>query len=151
MLRKGDQGIFVHKSRLPEEDLESTTVDCRVVGVAPLEGWALASMTPSSLNPEVPVSKNELEPGTIISATVLSTQAWGLEVRLSETLTGQITNLHVTESGGSVDPRKHRKVGDEIKCRVLRVEARRIELTSKKSLVKASRVLTSYDLSLIHI
>ena len=145
VLRKGDQGIFVHKSRLPEEDLESTEVDCRVVGVAPLEGWALASMTPSSLNPEVPVSKNELEPGTIISATVLSTQAWGLEVRLSETLTGQITNLHVTESGGSVDPRKHQKVGDEIKCRVLRVEARRIELTSKKSLVEASRVLTSYD------
>ena len=110
-----------------------------------MEGWALASMTPSALDPEVPVSKNELQPGTIIDATVLSTQAWGLEVRLSETLTGQITNLHVTESGGSVDPRKHRKVGDEIKCRVLRVEARRIELTSKKSLVEASRVLTSYD------
>ena len=36
-------------------------------------------------------------------------------------------------------------MGDEIKCRVLRVEARRIELTSKKSLVEASRVLTSYD------
>ena len=143
VLHKDGRGVFVHKSRLPD-DIESSLVDVRVVGVAPLEGWALASMSPSALDENVPVAKAELEPGTAVQATVVMTQAWGLEVRLSETLTGQVTNLHVTESGGACDPRKHRTVGDAVACRVLRVEARRIELTCKKSLVEATRVLSSY-------
>ena len=161
-------GAFVHVSRWPgaaekkakkkkagdddgdssddEEDrLEvGAEVDCRVVGAAPLEGWALCSMVKQSMDPEVPLGKDELEAGALLKATVLAVKSWGVEARLSETLTGSLTNMHVAESGG-VDPRKHAKKGDVIDVRVLRVEARRVELTAKRSLVKdAGAKLASY-------
>ncbi|KAK7253549.1 hypothetical protein SO694_000011138 [Aureococcus anophagefferens] len=161
-------GAFVHVSRWPgaaekkakkkkagdgddgssdddEDRLEvGAEVDCRVVGAAPLEGWALCSMVKQSMDPEVPLGKDELEAGALLKATVLAVKSWGVEARLSETLTGSLTNMHVAESGG-VDPRKHAKKGDVIDVRVLRVEARRVELTAKRSLVKdAGAKLASY-------
>ncbi|KAJ8608526.1 hypothetical protein CTAYLR_005749 [Chrysophaeum taylorii] len=142
---------FVHVSKLPDGKPMAVgdETDARVVGSSPLEGWAIATARPESLDPATPIARSDLRPGLEVSGVVVEAAAWGCRVRLSETLVGEVTNAQISDVVPKVDPRKRfgekNKKRDRVACKVLRVEDRRVLLTMKPSLVAdRSEPLASY-------
>jgi len=111
----------------------------RVVGTRPLEAWALLSADREALELDRPFGVDELKPGVVVRrCTVTRVGAWGVELRLSETLRAVITNAHVSDAAvAKVDPRKYLSATQKksVDCRILTVEPRRVTATLKKRMV----------------
>ena len=138
-----DHGVFVHVSKLPggKKQKPEGSNTARIIGTAPLEGWAIGSSLPETLDPETPIALTEARVGRVLrQKEVVAVGVWGLKVRLSETLVAIATNAHVSDAPvATVDPRKRFRIGALVDCRILRnLEGGRksdIQITLKKRLL----------------
>ena len=155
--------VFVHVSKLPEGLAASLTKNdtsmlpfARVIGCAPLEGWAIASSLPEAIDPATPITMKDARPGRVFrKREVLAVGTWGVKVKLSETLSAVATNAHVSDAPvAKIDPRKRLRVGNFVDCRVLRTggwldksKKNTIQVTLKKRFIEDDHldVLDSYQ------
>eukprot|EP00927_Polykrikos_kofoidii_P076561 TRINITY_DN73631_c0_g1_i1.p1 TRINITY_DN73631_c0_g1~~TRINITY_DN73631_c0_g1_i1.p1 ORF type:complete len:2015 (+),score=482.72 TRINITY_DN73631_c0_g1_i1:72-6116(+) len=121
-------------------------VTCRILGHNFLEGWVVVTRRPYDLREDTMVSVTEMEPGQLVVGTISRVAEFGVFVKLSEYITGLVHLRNLTDVPLATVSKKH-KVGTKVKCRVLRVdpEKRQISLTCKKALVRDDFQLVSYS------
>jgi rRNA biogenesis protein RRP5 len=121
-------------------------VECRVLGHNFLESALVVTRRPYDLKEDTLISVTELEPGQLVVGSIARITEFGVFAKLSEYVSGLVHLRHLTDVPLAKVSEKH-QVGQKIKCRVLNVSAakRQVSLTAKKSLVKDTFQLVSFE------
>lgn len=119
---------------------------CRILEFDLLEKKVMVSLRKSILDQEF-LDYANLCPGQPIKAVLRAFHKQGVSVKIGRTLRGFVPFLHLTDVPLKKPQMKFKK-GDELKCKILTVDAerKRVILTAKKSLLSKSCVpLASYS------
>ncbi|CAJ1366911.1 unnamed protein product [Effrenium voratum] len=143
---------FCAMSRLsdPEKDVAASTVQLgfrtsyRVLSHNFLDGVLMLTRRPMDLTEGVLVSVAQLAPGQLVTGTVSRTADHGIQVKLSDYVSGHVHLRQLTDVPLASVPKRF-QVGSKVKCRVLHVHKakRQLTLTTKKSLVQSDFQLTA--------
>lgn len=149
---------FAHISHIGDGDLDrvpkkkyapGSTHAARVLGMAAMDGLTSLSLQPAVLEAQF-LHANEVQPGEIVSGTVLSLADYGMLVQLAKGVRGLVQPHHYADAMLK-HPEKKFGTGDKVRCLVLRNSVdeagrHRLVLSLKKSLLRpAAPLLTSYE------
>lgn len=139
---------FVHISRVSEGKVESLhpstgkykvgSQHCaRIVGYSAVDGMFLLSMEQNIIDTKY-LNVSDIKVGETISGTIEKFVSGGVLVKISDSITGLVPDMHITDVKLQF-PEKKFKPGVTVQCRVLSTEAtrKRLILTMKKSLVNS--------------
>jgi rRNA biogenesis protein RRP5 len=147
---------YAHVSRVSDNrDINLTKVfavgsehTCRVILLHRLDGLVHVSMQQSVLKQPI-LWYEDVKPGMLVDAEVLSLQSFGALVKLAPNVRAIIPTVHLSDVElTKVSKAKKFAVGKTVKCRVLTVDyvQKKVALTAKKTLVGSTLpIISTYD------
>eukprot|EP00656_Telonema_subtile_P003300 TRINITY_DN11508_c0_g1_i2.p1 TRINITY_DN11508_c0_g1~~TRINITY_DN11508_c0_g1_i2.p1 ORF type:complete len:1212 (+),score=418.90 TRINITY_DN11508_c0_g1_i2:110-3745(+) len=148
---------YAHISQAAEDFVKSltrsfdigSTHKCRILSFNRLEGVAVLTLKPSVLEQAV-LSHADVSPGMLLDVVVVQPQTHGLKVKLTDSITGFIPIMHLSDRPAADNGTLKFTTGQTIKARVLTVDPvkRSVILTLKRSMVASEfPALTSFDVA----
>ncbi|XP_073698661.1 protein RRP5 homolog [Garra rufa] len=146
LMKTPDQStVFVHKNLMkeakeeynPNRLLSQPEHTLRVIDYSPMEQMHMGTLRRSTVAVEF-FRYQDIKVGQIIEGTVMDLQKHGVNVRITDHITGLIPKFHMADVVLK-DPKKVFFSGLKVKCRVLSVDAqqKKLFLTRKKALVES--------------
>jgi rRNA biogenesis protein RRP5 len=141
-----DAGVDNGDASASTKPLVGQKSELRVLSYNFLEYTVIVTRRPSDLKKDALVSPLELSPGQLVSGEISRICEYGLFVKLSDFVTALVHLRQLTDVPLAKVPDKF-QVGAKLKCRVLRVnsERRQVSLTAKKSLARGSFQLSDFE------
>lgn len=132
-------------AQIKKDYIIGQTTTCRVVDSSPMDGLALVSLQKSVIKASV-TSYDGVKPGMKLTGKVVKIDpSFGILLEIGQNVKGLVTLIHLSDSGLESAPENRFKLGQQCKARVLTVNADRVQLTMKKSLVDSDLpIISSY-------
>ncbi|QDZ24213.1 rRNA biogenesis protein [Chloropicon primus] len=137
---------FCHSSNVADKTVEKVSqnfqrgqeVDARVIGYRPMEKVVNVTLKKSVIGQQI-ISYEDLEPGTVLTGTIVAVRTFGLVIEIAKNVRGVCPVIHMSDVT-SIEPNWGKfKVKSKVKCLVVDCDYRvqKVTLSVKRSLVKS--------------
>uniref|UniRef100_A0A2K6U7E4 Protein RRP5 homolog n=1 Tax=Saimiri boliviensis boliviensis TaxID=39432 RepID=A0A2K6U7E4_SAIBB len=117
----------------PEAFKPGNTHKCRIIDYSQMDELALLSLRTSIIEAQY-LRYHDIKPGAVVKGTVLTIKPYGMLVKVGEQMRGLVPPMHLADILMK-NPEKKYHIGDEVKCRVVKVAVLNSEPSKERMLL----------------